>query len=153
MRNKRETGNLYCLQTCLPLTLRLCVSFEGKASIPSHMTVPWIPYLHQYSYDLVYGPVIYISFFSGHSQICFVIWRYNSEWHVPDILMHAMAVALSEKTFTWTPWYLTIDTRLKRMDFTSRAFIRQFFSVLIHYPSVGISSQYAPTHALMHQCK
>ena len=101
----------------------------------------------------IWAAVIYFSFFSDHSQICFVIWWHNSEWDVPDILMHTMAVALSEKTFTWIPWYLTIYTRLKRIDFTSRVFICQFFSVLIHDPSVDISSQYAPTHALMHQCK
>ena len=46
---------------------------------------------------------------------------------VPNLLMHAMAVALSEKTFTWIPWLLRTDTRLRRMGFNSRVLKRSFF--------------------------
>ena len=59
-------------------------------------------------------------------QIFFVIWLRDSEWYVPNLLMHSMAVVLSKKTFTWIPWSLTIDMRLKKMDFNSRAFKLKF---------------------------
>ena len=48
----------------------------------------------------IWAAVICMPFFSAHSQIYFVIWWHNSEWDVPNLLMHAMAVVLSEKTFT-----------------------------------------------------
>ena len=101
----------------------------------------------------IWAAITFMSFFSYHFQICFVMWRHNSESDVPNLLMHAIAVVVSEKTFTWIPWSLTIDTKLKRMNFISRAFICQFFSVLIYDAPVHIHSQYAPSHALMHQCK
>ena len=55
------------------------------------------------------------------------------------------------KNFTWIQWSLTIDMRLKRMDFNSKAFICQVvFFVLIHDPPVDIPShwQESPTFPL-----
>ena len=46
---------------------------------------------------------------------------------VPNLLMHAMAAALSEKTFTWIPLSLRTDTRLRSMGFNSRVFKHSFF--------------------------
>ena len=77
----------------------------------------------------IWAAVICMPFFSAHSQICLVIWWQNSEWDVPNLLMHAMAVVLSQKSFTWIPWFLTIDMRLKRMDFNSRAFMLILFCI------------------------
>ena len=102
----------------------------------------------------IWTAVICMSLFSTHSHICFVIYWHYSEWDLPNLLMHPLAVVLSEKT-TWIPWFLAINMRLKRIDFNCRAFIWQFFgfAVLIHDSRVDISSPYAPTHAMMHQCK
>ena len=62
---------------------------------------------------------------------------------IPNLLMHAMAVVLSEKTFKLILRSLTNHMILKRMAFNSRTFICKFFSVLIHDPLIGIPSQYA----------
>ena len=45
----------------------------------------------------IWAAVICMSFYSAHSQICFVIWWHNSEWDVPNLLMHGTTVVLSKK--------------------------------------------------------
>ena len=51
-----------------------------------------------------------MSFFSSHSKICFVTWWHNSEWDAPSLLMHAMAVEISEKFLYINP--MIIDNSL-----------------------------------------
>ena len=102
--SKYEIDGLHCLQINQPLvyslaTPRLLISFSNIV-IHSKLTYNSLDFLSasMFFFPGIWAAVKWIYFFSAHSQISFAKWWHMSEWEVPVLLIHPIAVVLSENT-------------------------------------------------------
>ena len=137
MNSQLQLWDLHCIKKSLKLVIYIsynhfCLWNEFQYFYLSFYNKASIPWMHFTGFRICINILItwhmgcntYV-FFLCPFQICFAIWWHNSEREVWNLLMHPMAVALLQ-TFICFPWLCTIDMRLKRMDFNSRAFACEF---------------------------
>ena len=80
----------------------------------------------------IWAAVIWMLF--ANFQISFVKWWHMSEWEVPILLMHPIAVVLSENTLIWVFSSFMKNFEPKNMAFSSSSFICHCFSSRSHTP-------------------
>ena len=99
-----------------------------------------------------WAAVIWMLFFSVHSQIGFVKWWHMCEWEAPNLLMHPIVVVLSENTLMWIFSSFMKDFKPRGMAFSSRAFICHCFSCKCQAPLLIYPHMRPPNPHLRHQC-
>ena len=156
--SKYETDSLHCLQINQPLVYslarpRLSMSFSNIVSILSQLITAWIPCLLLCFYLQVYELQTYECLsFLRNSQISFVKWWHMSAWEVPILLMHPIAVALSENTLIWTFSSFMKDFKPRSMAFSLSAFMWNCFSLEARAPLLTYHHMNPPNQYLRHQC-
>ena len=107
--------------------------------------IPWIPCLFLYFYLQVYELQLYECFYECYmnSEISFGKWWHISEWEVPILLMHAIAVILSEKTMIWVLSSFMKDFKSRNIVFSSSVFICHCLSSRSRGPPIDIPSHEA----------